>query len=86
MPKNNILFKEGLMSRDFSRSKWPEIREMIKMNWGRIEEEEIDSLKGQLHLLSEKIQQVYHYSKDRADREMLEFKKELNPKNNTYRF
>lgn len=72
------------MSRDFSRSKWPEIREMIKINWDRLEEEEIDSLKGQLHLLSEKIQKVYSCSKERADREMMEFKKELNPKNNTY--
>lgn len=72
------------MSRDLSRSKWPEIREMIKMNWDRLEDVEIDSLKGQLHLLSEKIQKVYDYSKERADREMIEFKKELNPKNTTY--
>ncbi|MFA6239057.1 MAG: hypothetical protein WC635_17090 [Bacteriovorax sp.] len=74
------------MSRDFSRSKWPEIREMIKMNWDRFEDEEIDSLKGQLHLLSEKIQEVYDYSKERADREMMDFKKELNPKSNNYGF
>lgn len=72
------------MSRDRARSKWPEIREMIKMNWDKFEDEEIDSLKGQLHLLSDKIQKVYAYSKERADREMLEFKKELNPKNTTY--
>lgn len=72
------------MSRDVSRSKWPEIREMIKMNWDQFEDEEIDSLKGQLHLLSDKIQKVYDYSKERADREMMEFKKQLNPKNSTY--
>ena len=72
------------MSRDFSRSRWPVIREMIKMNWDRFEDEEIDSLKGQLHLLSDKIQKAYDYSKERADREMLEFKKELNTKNTTF--
>lgn len=76
--------KELVMSRDLSKSKWPEIREMIRMNWELIEEDEIDSLRGQLHLLSEKIQKFYDYSKERADREMLEFKKELNPKNTTY--
>lgn len=74
------------MSRDLSRSKWPEIREMIKMNWNLIDDEEIDSLKGQLHLLSDKIQKFYNYSKDRADREMLDFKKELNPNRPQYKY
>ncbi|MDO9182430.1 MAG: hypothetical protein Q7U04_08475 [Bacteriovorax sp.] len=67
------------MGRDFSRSKWPEIKEMIKTNWDKLEEDEIDSLKGHLDLLSEKIQIKYSYSKEQADNEMLEFKKVLNP-------
>jgi hypothetical protein len=68
------------MSRDFSRSKWPEVKELIKMNWELIDDEDIDSLRGRLDLLSDKIQEVYSYPKERADREMLEFKRELNPK------
>ncbi|MBC7538728.1 MAG: hypothetical protein H7281_07905 [Bacteriovorax sp.] len=70
------------MGRDFSRSKWPEVREMIKMNWDRFEEEEIDSLRGHLDLLSEKIQKRYSYTKEQADYEMIEFKKMLNPRQN----
>ena len=72
------------MGRDFSRSKWPEIKEMIKMNWDRIEDDEIDSLRGHLDLLSEKIQKRYAYTKEQADQEMLEFKKILNPRHNNY--
>jgi hypothetical protein len=68
------------MNRDFSKSRWPEVREMIKMNWDRIDEEEIDLFRGKLDLLSDKIQQVYHYSKERADCEIMEFKRALNPK------
>jgi uncharacterized protein YjbJ (UPF0337 family) len=68
------------MVRDSSKSRWPEVRELIKMNWDLIDDEEIDSLKGRLDLLSEKIQKVYDCSKERADREMLDFKRELNPK------
>ncbi|MGZ3790087.1 MAG: hypothetical protein ACXVLQ_16240 [Bacteriovorax sp.] len=68
------------MARDYSRSRWPEIRELIKMNWDLIDDDDIDSLKGRLDLLSEKIQKVYDYSKERADQEMMEFKKELNPR------
>ncbi|MDD4972991.1 MAG: hypothetical protein PHY93_01500 [Bacteriovorax sp.] len=69
------------MGKDFARSKWPEVREMIKMNWDRFEDEEIDSLRGHLDLLSEKIQKRYAYTKEQADFEMLEFKKNLNPRN-----
>ena len=68
------------MGRDFSRSKWPEVKEMIKMNWDRLDEEDIESLKGRLDLLSEKIQKRYEYNKERADNEMFEFKKALNPR------
>lgn len=68
------------MSRDFSKSRWPEVREMIKTNWDLIDEEDIDNFRGKLDLLSDKIQQVYSYSKERADQELMEFKKALNPK------
>ena len=69
------------MGRDFSRSKWPEIKEMIKMNWDLLEDEDIDSLRGHLDHLSDKIQMKYALTKDQADFEMLEFKKNLNPRN-----
>ncbi len=68
------------MARDYSHSKWPEVKELIKMNWDLIDDDEIDSLRGHLDLLSEKIQKAYSYSKERADREMMEFKRELNPR------
>ncbi len=71
------------MAKDFSHSKWPEIREMIKMNWDLIDDDEIDTLKGRLDLLSEKIQKAYNYSKERADHELNEFRQVLNPKKNS---
>ena len=69
------------MGRDFARSKWPEVREMIKMNWDRLDDEDIESLRGHLDHLSEKIQKRYGYTKAHADLEMVEFKKTLNPRN-----
>lgn len=68
------------MARDISRSKWPEVREKIKVNWDRFDDDEIESLRGHLDLLSEKIQKKYSYSKEQADLEMLEFKNHLNPR------
>ena len=72
------------MRGDASKSKWPEVREMIKSNWDRFEYEDIDSLKGHLHLLSTKIQTIYDYSKERSDREMMDFKRRLNSKKDNY--
>jgi uncharacterized protein YjbJ (UPF0337 family) len=69
------------MGKDFTLSKWPEVRDLIKMNWDRFEDDEIDSLRGRLDLLSDKIQKKYAYTKEQADNEMLEFKKILNPRN-----
>lgn len=70
------------MFRNYSYSKWPEIRELIKLNWDQIDDEEIDSLKGRLDNLSDILQRVYHFSKDQADRELIEFRQLLNPKKN----
>ena len=74
------------MAVDFNKSRWPEIRELIKLNWDLIDDEDIDSLRGRLDLLSAKLQQVYAYPKERADREMLEFKQGLNSKKSPFMY
>jgi uncharacterized protein YjbJ (UPF0337 family) len=70
------------MNRNFSHSKWPEIREKLKLKWDKFEDNDLDDLKGHLDLLSEKIQTRYAVDKEFADSEMYTFKGQLNPKNN----
>jgi len=65
------------MGRDMEKSMWPEVKEKIKLNWDKLEDQDLDPLKGQLNKLSEKIQKIYNYSFMRAEREVNDFKKEL---------
>lgn len=74
------------MPKDFQKGRWPDIREMIKSNWDLIDEEDIDHFRGKLDLLSEKIQLVYSYSKERADHEIREFKQALHPGLSSFTF
>lgn len=62
-------------------SRRPFVKELIKLNWDLIDEDEIDNFKGRLDLLSDKIQATYHISKEKADFELQEFRQVLNAKN-----
>lgn len=61
---------------------WPEIRGKIKQKWDKLVDIDVDGFKGNMHLISEKLQKAYGYTKDKADQEYAEFKKTLEPKPN----
>lgn len=65
------------MDTNTSQSNWNEVKSKIKSKWSKFSDNEIDSLKGNLEALSDKIQKVYGYAKDRAEREYNEFKTSL---------
>ncbi|MBP6218086.1 MAG: hypothetical protein KA436_05835 [Oligoflexales bacterium] len=56
------------------KSDWTETRGKIKAKFGRLSDEAIDSLKGNLDLLSAKLQSVYGYAKEKADSELVALK------------
>lgn len=59
---------------------WTAIKSKIKHKWKKIEEKDLESLKENLDLLSEKLQKVYSYPKTKADKEMKDFKAILEQK------
>ena len=56
------------------KSNWTEIKEKIKSKWTKFNDNEIEAVKENLDSISDKIQSVYGYAKDRADQEFKEFK------------
>ncbi len=56
---------------------WTELKGKIKSKWGKFNDEEVESIKGDLTLLAGKIQKVYGIAKDHADRQYDEFKKSV---------
>jgi uncharacterized protein YjbJ (UPF0337 family) len=56
---------------------WAEVKSKIKTTWNKFNDEQIDSLKGDLTQLSGNIQKVYGVAKDQADHQFNEFKKSV---------
>lgn len=56
---------------------WNEMKGKIKARFGKLTDESIESLKDNLGLLSEKLQHVYGYAKEKADAEYAGFKAKL---------
>jgi uncharacterized protein YjbJ (UPF0337 family) len=70
------------MNNNTVQGNWTEIKGKIKAKWGKISDDEIESLKGNLTQLSGKIQTAYGYAKDRAEKEFTEFQNTLAGKAN----
>ncbi len=54
---------------------WTELKGKIKARWSRFNDEEIESLKGDISQLTAKIQKTYSLAKVEADRQFEDFKK-----------
>jgi uncharacterized protein YjbJ (UPF0337 family) len=59
---------------------WPELKVRIRNKFGKLEDQEIENLKGHMDLLTEKVQKAYGYDKMRAENECKAFNASLNVK------
>ncbi|MBP7845733.1 MAG: general stress protein CsbD [Proteobacteria bacterium] len=64
------------------RKDWSEVKTKLKARFGKLTDETIDSLKGNLDTLSSKLQSTYGYAKEQADKEFAGFKDSLDVANN----
>ena len=62
------------MTSNMIKNNWTEIKGKIKEKWDKFNDIEIERVKENLELISEKIQSLYGYAKERADQEFKEFK------------
>lgn len=65
------------MNTNTIQGSWEEIKGKIKTRWGKITDDEIETLKGNLDQLAGKIQKSYGHTKDQAESEYKEFKTSL---------
>jgi uncharacterized protein YjbJ (UPF0337 family) len=62
------------MNTSMLKGNWTEIKGKIKTQWAKLNDDHIEELQGNLNQLAGKIQQVYGYGKDQAEKEFNEFK------------
>ena len=57
---------------------WTDLRGKIHDKWEKFTEKDLDGFKGNLKSVAQKVEQVYGYSKEKADQEFRDFKASLN--------
>ncbi len=62
------------MNTETNKVEWNETKAKIKSRFGKLTDENIESLKGSIDQLAGKLQHVYGYAKEQADREVANFK------------
>lgn len=67
------------MGTEQTAAEWTEIKGKIKSKWSKFGEAELESFKGNMDLISEKMQKSYGFTKDKAEQEYQDFKKTLEP-------
>jgi uncharacterized protein YjbJ (UPF0337 family) len=68
------------MSNDKATAEWTDLKGKIKSKWSKLADTDVDSFKGNMHLIADKIQTTYGYTKDKAQQEYNDFKKSIEPK------
>ncbi|MBC7537500.1 MAG: hypothetical protein H7281_01665 [Bacteriovorax sp.] len=68
------------MSTEQHHVSWESVKNKIMHKWKKFEDSDIESMKEDLGMLSEKLQSLYSYPKSKADQEMKEFRTTLEEK------
>jgi uncharacterized protein YjbJ (UPF0337 family) len=56
---------------------WGQLKSKIASKWSKFADTELESFKGNLDAISEKLQKSYGYTKEKAEQEFRDFKKTL---------
>jgi uncharacterized protein YjbJ (UPF0337 family) len=67
------------MNTDSTSAEWTDIKGKIKAKWNKLGDKDFEGLKGNMDLISERLQTAYGYTKDKAEQEYKDFKKTLEP-------
>jgi uncharacterized protein YjbJ (UPF0337 family) len=65
------------MNSDILRGKWKQIRGEAKTLWGKLTDDELDQIEGNLEKLAGVIQERYGYTREQAEAEVDLFKNEM---------
>jgi uncharacterized protein YjbJ (UPF0337 family) len=61
------------MNSDVLKGKWHQLKGEIKSQWGRLTDDDLDVVQGDMEKLIGKVQERYGYERDRARKEVDEY-------------
>jgi len=61
------------MNKDIIKGHWEELKGKVKLQWGKITDNDVTKINGSREILQGKLQELYGYQKDQAEKEINEF-------------
>jgi uncharacterized protein YjbJ (UPF0337 family) len=58
---------------DVLKGKWQQIKGEARIQWGRLTDDDLDQIQGNIEKLAGKLQERYGYEREEADREVEDF-------------
>jgi uncharacterized protein YjbJ (UPF0337 family) len=66
------------MNNDQVAGAWREIRGKVKAQWGKLTDDDLKQLEGNVQQLAGKLQQRYGFARAEAERQVQDFRREIN--------
>lgn len=64
------------MNQDIIEGNWKEIKGIVKERWGKLTDQDLDTIAGKRDQLVGRLQKAYGYHKDDAERELDKFEQD----------
>lgn len=61
------------MNRDIIKGQWNQLKGEVKVQWGKLTDDELDQIDGNYDKVVGKLQEKYGYDRERAEREADQF-------------
>ena len=61
------------MHKDILKGKWMQLRGDVRKWWGKMTDDDVDQIQGDMERFLGKLQQRYGYTREQAERELNEF-------------
>lgn len=61
------------MNKDIIQGKWNQLKGEVKVQWGKLTDDELNEINGNYDKVVGKLQEKYGYNKDRAEKEANDF-------------
>jgi uncharacterized protein YjbJ (UPF0337 family) len=65
------------MNKDILKGNWKQVKGMIKKNWSKITDDEVNQMEGDYDILVGKVQEKYGYKKEQAREKVNDFMKSI---------
>jgi uncharacterized protein YjbJ (UPF0337 family) len=70
--------KEQAMNWDQVSGKWKQFKGQVKQRWGKLTDDDLNTIEGKRDEIAGKLQERYGYAKEQAERELDDFASTLN--------